>query len=941
MNIPEKKSKENFKIWRTSTPNSKTSITQTFPVLERISSLRQPTSDFASKNSLNHLKRIKKKNKRMEKKSTTIVKDKFCEDIEISFSSLSIDANPKVTYSTPVRPRLFKPKKVYERQKIFNRCNFDSKYDSSFLQKNCISFLNPEQDSRVKSAYFKDLNEVKVISKLNSFGNEELTSSVEHGMVKELHSKRVSLLGKRNKKLPYNKIALEQSKGGRIISAGVSCGTSEIKKSSTGNCFRKVSKTGKKLNELKIDDTESRVSAEDGKNSDRTSYGTFGRKKNIKENDFELNRESCKNTFEKETENEFEIDDSISEMSKEDGIICAGTSFATSEIGKSCTENGSKKLTNKSGKKLNELKIDDTESRVSTEDEKNGSGTSYDTVEMGKRNKQNDFKLNSKRESGRKAFAEETENKWNEFEIDDPILEPSNKDEAVSPGASEIRKSSTENGFESNVGRQSCKKAFQEEIIKIGNKLNECEIDDISSGMYGGNLNLDSSSKYKSLERNRSHVSQAFPVCISIPKSHSCSEAMQSLKIALDDLCIKYIDGRQSLQRLETKKVKTNTKVADHKIAKNFNVTVDDKEKRNRNNGNKAVKNKAFDKVKKSDRFSKNSYSKNASASISKEEKLDIINDFRNAWESSDIITDFASKELPKEHESTENVKKSKSGSYLIDSLGAISENFSKTGETINKTRINKSKEDSFKIPRVGKKRKTVAKGKENKGNKTQDKCLQKISKANDSNTREDSFTYPYSSTPFASPEIESRTMPSIFRGLSPVIEENTAKRESEKFSEPSVLYNSHTFSKKEMALRSSKEDRLWSSAFGHHLTASDYTCFSQFNSCSSDSEQTSKESNKSIFQSPVYRSPVISTRGCQRRACKDINSMEENSVKSLNGIYGKEIENKKNEFESDAVRQGISIQSLKSEIQILTDLSDPFEEVSNWELCIEKVRKQ
>ncbi|GFT00082.1 uncharacterized protein NPIL_286461 [Nephila pilipes] len=253
------------------------------------------------------------------------------------------------------------------------------------------------------------------------------------------------------------------------------------------------------------------------------------------------------------------------------------------------------------------------------------------------------------------------------------------------------------------------------------------------------------------------------------------------------------------------------------------------------------------------------------------------------------------------------------------------------SGNNVKENQINPPIAEGFRKPKLRRlsKRKSQprieSKEKEGKTTLTNGKLL------------EETFSYPSTSTPFESPQVETRTMPLIFRSLSPVEEQPKILSSVLYDNEPSVAYANKTYSKYKQS-SVSREERLWSLI----TTVSSEDPFRESLSIAEEVKQLGKQ--KDCFENiELFESPPCKTLSKTHK-----NERKKNATKrTFRKRYGA---NKKPSILGEKSREKrIDARNLSEEEKEIRNkatskqskLLEHFDEILEWSLCIEKESKR
>ncbi|GFQ65537.1 uncharacterized protein TNCT_368921 [Trichonephila clavata] len=200
----------------------------------------------------------------------------------------------------------------------------------------------------------------------------------------------------------------------------------------------------------------------------------------------------------------------------------------------------------------------------------------------------------------------------------------------------------------------------------------------------------------------------------------------------------------------------------------------------------------------------------------------------------------------------------------------------------------------------------------------------------------EETFSYPSTSTPFESPQVETRTMPLIFRSLSPVVEEQPKTLSTVLYdNEPSVAYANKTYGKyKQSSL--SREERLWSLII---TVSSGYSFMESFPN-SEEVEKCEQENctgNIELFESPPCNtSSKTYEKKIKKNVAKRTFGKRCGSNKKSSFLGGKSKEKSVDTRILLREKNEINNETISKQSKLL----EHFDEILDWSLCIEKESK-
>ncbi|GFU53468.1 uncharacterized protein TNCV_1998361 [Trichonephila clavipes] len=201
----------------------------------------------------------------------------------------------------------------------------------------------------------------------------------------------------------------------------------------------------------------------------------------------------------------------------------------------------------------------------------------------------------------------------------------------------------------------------------------------------------------------------------------------------------------------------------------------------------------------------------------------------------------------------------------------------------------------------------------------------------------EETFSYPSTSTPFESPQVETRTMPLIFRSLSPVVEEQPKTLSTVLYdNEPSVAYANKTYSKyKQSSL--SRAERLWSLVT---TVSSGYSFMESFPNSEEvgECEQEDYTGNIELFESPPCNtSSKTYEKKIKKNVAKRSFRKKCGSNKKSSFLGGKSKEKSVDTRILSQERNEINNETISKQSKLL----EHFDEILDWSLCIEKESKR
>ncbi|GFY67479.1 uncharacterized protein TNIN_2811 [Trichonephila inaurata madagascariensis] len=201
----------------------------------------------------------------------------------------------------------------------------------------------------------------------------------------------------------------------------------------------------------------------------------------------------------------------------------------------------------------------------------------------------------------------------------------------------------------------------------------------------------------------------------------------------------------------------------------------------------------------------------------------------------------------------------------------------------------------------------------------------------------EETFSYPSTSTPFESPQVETGTMPLIFRSLSPVVEEQPKTLSTVLYdNEPSVAYANKTYSKyKQSSL--SREERLWSLIT---TVSSGYSFMESFPNSEEvgKCEQEDCTGNIGLFESPPCNtSSKTYEKKIKKNVAKRTFRKRCGSNKKSSFLGGKSKEKRMDIRILSQEKNAVNNETISKQSKLL----EHFDEILDWSLCIEKESKK